>query len=59
VPHRSADAYHASYNDYLWQLALADGGMPDVFGDGEPERPVRRIEQAPRDAPPPGDESVP
>lgn len=28
--HRSADSYHAEYNDYLWQLALADGQLPDV-----------------------------
>jgi cytochrome oxidase assembly protein ShyY1 len=50
--HRSADEYHASYNDYLWQLALADGGLPD--GDehrGEP----RRIEAASR----PDDEAAP
>jgi hypothetical protein len=41
--HRSVDEYHASYNDYLWQLALADGGMPDRADDrGEP----RRIETA-------------
>ena len=36
--HRSADDYHASYNDYLWQLALADGGLPELFRDGEPQR---------------------
>lgn len=36
--HRSADAYHADYNDYLWRLAMADGGVPDLFGDGEPRR---------------------
>lgn len=47
APHRSEDAYHASYNDYLWQLALADGGMPDVFADDDPQRPVRRIVEAP------------
>ncbi len=29
-PHRSDDRYHASYNDYLWELALADGRVPDV-----------------------------
>lgn len=27
-PHRSDDTYHGSYNDYLWQLALADGAIP-------------------------------
>lgn len=26
----SSDAYHGSYNDYLWHLALADGEVPDV-----------------------------
>ena len=37
--HRSADEYHASYNDYLWQLALADGGLPEFVDDrGEPKR---------------------
>lgn len=30
VPHRSDDAYHGGYNDYLWQLALADGEAPGV-----------------------------
>jgi cytochrome oxidase assembly protein ShyY1 len=29
-PHRSDDAYHGSYNDYLWQLGLADGATPRV-----------------------------
>ena len=27
-PHRSPDAYHGAYNDYLWRLALADGQLP-------------------------------
>lgn len=50
--HRSADEYHASYNDYLWQLALADGGLPEVGEDrGEP----RRIEALPG----PDDDSAP
>ncbi|HKC29785.1 MAG TPA: hypothetical protein VKB75_17350, partial [Jatrophihabitans sp.] len=31
IPHRAGDAYHGSYNDYLWQLALADGEAPDVL----------------------------
>lgn len=30
-PHRSPDSYHGSYNDYLWQLALADGELADVL----------------------------
>jgi hypothetical protein len=42
-PHRSPDSYHGSYNDYLWQLALADGELADVF----PE------ESAASDVPPP------
>jgi cytochrome oxidase assembly protein ShyY1 len=30
-PHRSEDdGYHGSYNDYLWQLGLADGATPPV-----------------------------
>lgn len=41
--HRSEDEYHASYNDYLWELALADGGLPELVERGEP----RRIERAP------------
>lgn len=28
--HRSHDTYHGSYNDYLWELGLADGATPDV-----------------------------
>jgi cytochrome oxidase assembly protein ShyY1 len=38
APHRSEDEYHGSYNDYLWELALADGGLPDVFpgADAQP-----------------------
>lgn len=41
--HRSEDDYHASYNDYLWQLALADGGLPQLLDKNEP----KRIEQVP------------
>jgi hypothetical protein len=33
----SADAYHGSYNDYLWQLALADGEVPDGRLSGGPD----------------------
>ncbi len=29
--HRSDDSYHGSYNDYLWQLALADGELADML----------------------------
>ena len=46
VPHRSHDSYHGSYNDYLWQLGLADGAAqaPDLEGqrpelDGHSESP--------------------
>jgi hypothetical protein len=28
--HRSNDGYHGSYNDYLWEIALADGNTPDI-----------------------------
>jgi hypothetical protein len=34
---RTSDAYHGSYNDYLWQLALADGAVPDVRLPGGPD----------------------
>lgn len=29
-PHPSYDSHHGTYNDYLWQLALADGAAPTV-----------------------------
>lgn len=29
-PYRSLDAHHGAYNDYLWELALADGAAPPV-----------------------------
>ena len=34
VPHRSHDGYHGSYNDYLWELGLADGDAvgPEIAG---------------------------
>ena len=32
----SQDAYHGSYNDYLWQLALADGEAIAGTGPAEP-----------------------
>jgi cytochrome oxidase assembly protein ShyY1 len=28
APRRSPDGYHGSYNDYLWELAVADGDVP-------------------------------
>lgn len=34
APYRSEDGYHGSYNDHLWQLALADGEAPDIDLDG-------------------------
>lgn len=30
APHRGGDDHHGSYNDYLWQLALADGQAPEA-----------------------------
>ena len=45
-PHRSPDAYHGSYNDYLWQLAMADGGVPLVSaeaGDDQAREPKPTI----------------
>lgn len=44
--HRSPDSYHGSYNDYLWQLALADGDVPDVAP------PADVPDQSPRTEPP-------
>jgi hypothetical protein len=41
----SADAYHGSYNDYLWQLALADGELSDL---GSPR--VRTTDAVPADS---------
>ncbi|MCW2495778.1 MAG: hypothetical protein JWQ77_1702 [Jatrophihabitans sp.] len=40
VPHRSHDAYHGSYNDYLWRLGLEDGESRDLPLD---ELPVIEI----------------
>jgi cytochrome oxidase assembly protein ShyY1 len=57
APHRSADGYHASYNDYLWQLALADGGMPDVFGKDEPQL-IEAVAESDDDAQPGGEAPV-
>jgi cytochrome oxidase assembly protein ShyY1 len=36
--HRSGDAYHGEYNDYLWELALADGEQPGGAPRDEPDR---------------------
>lgn len=36
-PHRSPDAYHGSYNDYLWRLAMADGDIPQVSPAAAPD----------------------
>jgi hypothetical protein len=49
APHRSHDGYHGSYNDYLWQLGLADGDVvgPDLVADAPPT-----LETAPDDAEP-------
>jgi cytochrome oxidase assembly protein ShyY1 len=40
-PARSRDSYHAEYNDYLWQLAMADGDLPELVLPGdEPAEPA-------------------
>jgi cytochrome oxidase assembly protein ShyY1 len=41
-PHRSHDAFHGSYNDYLWQLALADGDIPEVPAGEPPATPEEK-----------------
>jgi hypothetical protein len=41
------DAFHSSYNDYLWQLALADASAPTVHPK------VHQSEPEPDDAPEP------
>jgi cytochrome oxidase assembly protein ShyY1 len=44
TPHRSADEFHGAYNDYLWELAMADGNLPQVdVSDAEPTDEPRRI----------------
>jgi hypothetical protein len=44
IPHRSADEFHGAYNDYLWELAMADGNVPQVdVSDGEPTEEPRPI----------------
>lgn len=51
---RTTDAYHASYNDHLWLLALADGSAGVGPGDAarrgalDGAQPDRRDAQAPR-----------
>ena len=58
APARSEDSYHGSYNDYLWQLALADGNIPDISLP-EPEPGPDRAGLAPPrviDVPPPPDD---
>ncbi|MGH8961576.1 MAG: SURF1 family protein [Jatrophihabitantaceae bacterium] len=54
--HRSNDAYHGAYNDYLWQLALADGTAPDLSAPRAPEIPDQRTQidgdSAPQQLPP-------
>ncbi len=47
VPHRSDDEYHGGYNDYLWQLALADGNVPDVVLPGDTGRRDEAEHRAP------------
>jgi cytochrome oxidase assembly protein ShyY1 len=35
--HRSDDPHHGAYNDYLWEIALADGATPEVSLRPEPD----------------------
>ncbi|TAM92245.1 MAG: SURF1 family protein [Jatrophihabitans sp.] len=41
APARAIDDYHGAYNDYLWQLALADGNIPDISLPGSAAQPDR------------------
>jgi cytochrome oxidase assembly protein ShyY1 len=42
--HRSDDAHHGAYNDYLWEIALSDGATPDVSLRPEPvDRSAPRV----------------
>jgi cytochrome oxidase assembly protein ShyY1 len=61
APHRSEDDYHGSYNDFLWQLALADGEAPAVDAPELPtdERDMSRHLDAPRPRPIERDRSAP
>jgi cytochrome oxidase assembly protein ShyY1 len=44
APYRSADEFHGAYNDYLWELAMADGNLPQLdVADGEPKEEPRPI----------------
>lgn len=60
APHRSGDDFHGAYNDYLWELAMADGKIPQVEvpvedATAEPRQPIagavqpRVIEHEPND----------
>lgn len=59
TPHRSVDEFHGAYNDYLWELAMADGNIPQVDVSGgetkDEPRPItgttqpRVIEHEPED----------
>ncbi len=48
-PHRSEDEYHGSYNDYLWQLGLADGNAPDLTPPDAELVEITPIDVAPSD----------
>ena len=59
-PYRSQDPHHAAYNDYLWQLALADGAVPQVSVPPTDEgeiRELREIHEA--DSPPAPPDATP
>jgi cytochrome oxidase assembly protein ShyY1 len=47
VPHRSGDAYHGSYNDMLWRLAMAEKKMPDPFAAESQQDTLERPPQHP------------
>lgn len=49
--HRSQDAYHGSYNDYLWQLAMAAGAAPEISMPPTPD-PSRTDGASSGDEPP-------
>jgi cytochrome oxidase assembly protein ShyY1 len=50
-PHRSPDAYHGLYNDYLWQLAMADGDLPRVAVPADDPTPRSVIDAVPTPRP--------
>lgn len=49
-PHRSHDSYHGAYNDYLWELGLADANAAAARAGSRPEQlePVEPVAPLPR-----------